>query len=91
MNNETEKYPEHEKLKLISKESQVIGKFLEDMQIDGGWNLMRYDEQSDDYEYMRGSINQLLAKYFGIDEKKLEEEKRDILEECRKLSTVKQA
>lgn len=78
------KYPEHEKLEKVKAESQRIGEFLEatpytlcewhDGALNGG-------EGDSGFMPVRGSINDLLAKHFGIDLEVLEAEKRQMLDE----------
>jgi len=65
-------YPEHEKLKKVSDKSQMLGEFLEWM-LEQGFIL-----EGDD------TIENTLAKYLGIDMKKIEAEKRMILAELQK-------
>ena len=81
-------YPEHEKLKAVQEESQAIGEFLEF----GGYTLCEHYEVNPetgspyiDPHWMpaRKSIQDILAEYFDIDQKKLEEEKRAMLEAIR--------
>lgn len=66
-------YPEHEKLRKVSGESQNIGAFLD-------WLTSESEWQSESAELPR--ITEILAAYFEIDEGKLEEEKRAMIEEC---------
>ena len=66
------KFPEHEKLKAVSAESQKTGAFLD-------WLQSHYAEAT--WELPR--INQLLAEYYEIDENQLELEKRAMLNEMR--------
>ncbi len=61
--------PEHDKLKLVQKESQAIGAFLD-------WALhdvmlLEFTGPND--------IERILGKYFGVDLKKLEAEKQYLL------------
>jgi len=76
------KYPEHEKLQEIADQSQTIGEFLEC----NGYVLCQYEEEIDEFVPHRNSIEQILAEYFGIDLKKIDQEKRQMLEEMRKGS-----
>ena len=70
------KYPEHEKLGAVKNESQIIGEFLE-------WLLAeKLIICEEDKLIFSGK---LLAKYFDIDLEKLEEERRRMLEEMRKV------
>lgn len=68
-------YPEHEKLKKVSDECQTIGMFLE-------WLREKYTICDPDYPSHKG-IEDFLAEYFNIDQKILEQEKRQMLEELR--------
>lgn len=67
-------YPEHNKLRAIAHFSQKIGEFLdwlEEQRIE----LVHADDKFVD------SKEKLLARFFEIDLKKLEDEKRKMLEE----------
>lgn len=92
-------YPEHEKLELIMHESQAIGEFLEWLTSEKGYVLAERhkhtaDCRGDDKILGCGAtqnelltvvepVRKLLAEYFGIDENRLEEEKRKLLESLR--------
>lgn len=83
-------YPEHDKLKAISEYSQQIGAFLEWMKSDG-IRLSRphvhtrdCDNNWCDYDMAQlvhdnESIQDRLARYFEIDQNKLDHEKREML------------
>jgi hypothetical protein len=74
-------YPEHEKLAAIQDKSQAIGEFLEWLNSDGvrlsrwderpGWDMLQPDTEG---------TTAILARYFGIDIKRLDDEKRKMLE-----------
>lgn len=74
-----EPYPEHVKLKRIQKQSQTCGEFLEWLQ---------------EQDYVELSIHKrlasILAEFFEIDENKLEQEKRAMLEACRQANEQKE-
>ncbi len=70
MNN---KYPEHEKLSEVKEQSQFLGEFLD------------YCRENN-INPLKGSIQQMLAAFFQIDLRKLEDEKDEMLEEIRKLN-----
>lgn len=88
--------PEHNKLKAISDKSQAIGDFIEwtraslcvphhhedHCRSDDTGRLMCGMSEGE-YEELRTPIRKLLADYFGIDEQRLEDEKRAMLEELR--------
>jgi hypothetical protein len=77
-------YPEHDKLAKVKDRSQAIGEFLDT----GGYELGEWTGGNrycdDEFTPVRKPINTILARYFGIDEDKLEEEKLQMLEELRK-------
>jgi len=74
-------YPEHEKVRAIRNESETIGAFLEWLR--GSYSICEFSEDTRQYEPVRLSINNWLAKYFEIDELKLDDEKRQMLEVLR--------
>ena len=63
--------PECDRLHAVVDKSQVIGKFLE-------WFCLEHQV------VLPKSINNLLAEFFDIDEEKVEQEKRTILEQLRR-------
>lgn len=87
MTYDPERYPEHEKLHKIKDQSQTIGQFLE-WTGEKGWHLAEYVEEYEELDWdmlmpIRRSITDLLAEYFGIDQNRLEAEKRQMLDEIR--------
>lgn len=98
MTKQTHKYPEHEKLNKVHKLSNNIGSFLDWLIHQKGVKLYLSVNKLPtnthvDESYVRiGAVpmlykpNELLAEYFNIDLKKLEEEKQAMLIEIRKLS-----
>ena len=82
------KYPEHEKLKAVKHQSQAIGNFIEWMG-SKGFHFAKYETIEDDHIiWNRRSIATLLADYFEIDLKKLENEKQSMIEDMRKLNAT---
>ena len=95
-------YPEHEKLRAISGESQVIGDFLEWFRSTKKVRFLQAHEHSEDCQgpqqcgfgdehpfdlgIVPGSIADWLAEYFEIDQTKIDNEKRAMLEDLRKRS-----
>lgn len=78
-------FPEHDKLALISSESQSIGQFLDWLTNEKGCVICESTNNSDyPYSPTWKPIQSLLAEYFGIDQNKIEEEKLEMLELCRK-------
>lgn len=68
---------EIEKMLKVKEKSQVIGEFIEWLQ--ENFVLAKYYKDKLYSEFI--SIEDLLAQYFNIDLKKVEEEKRKILED----------
>ena len=86
MNQNKHKYPECEKLASAHEESQVLGEFLEWLK--RKYYICNFVEESDEVEEAcfyptHHSIEKLLAEYFNIDLDKVEEERRQILDEIR--------
>jgi hypothetical protein len=79
-------YPEHEKLRALDGRNQAVGCFIEWLQVKG-YVIARYknihgfmDEQ---LVPDTSGIQDLIAEYFGIDQDKLEQEKRKMLDDLR--------
>ncbi len=79
-------YPEHEKLSGVSKLSQQLGAFIEWMGYEKGWSICEYREDMNEYHRVPLNVNEVLAGFYKIDLVKLEEEKVDMINECRKLN-----
>lgn len=78
-------YPEHEKLTKVKDKSQAIGDFLEWLAAQG-IRLAQYDpyDGEDNELYpVRTDWNELLAKHFEIDLKKLNDEKEQMIKVIR--------
>lgn len=80
-------YPEHDKLRAVKEQSQVIGEFLDWLE-DGGYKPIGRIELAvfDGHELcsVYHPKGKLLAAYFEIDEEKLEREKLVMLDTLRK-------
>lgn len=72
------RYPEHEKLKAIQAESEACGAFLDWMSAQG-YHICKLRDKDERFIPVSYRTEELLAKHFDIDEKKLEQEKRKIL------------
>jgi hypothetical protein len=78
------KYPEHEKLQKVQAKSQAIGEFLDNLPLD--LQLAVWVEGEDGEDVLMGAgipVTKVLAAYFGVDEAKLEAEKRAMLADIR--------
>ena len=71
-------YPECDKLSKVSKESHIIGAFLDWCNSEGVHLATYYEDRG--LVVDRRSIEQVLADYYDIDLDKVEEERRHILE-----------
>lgn len=69
-------YPEHEKMKVVQDDSQVIGDFIEWL-YSRDFSICELDGNS--FYRTHYSIERLLASYFNIDLKKIEQEKLTML------------
>lgn len=83
--NEKPLYPEHEKLEKVRTLSQVCGEFLEWLEMQG-LHLGKWDAGGEYLVVKQTRRSRLLAEFFDIDEKKLEQEKQAMLDEQRKLN-----
>jgi hypothetical protein len=79
-------YPECEKMNAVQGDSQKIGAFLDWLQNDLGIVLAEYDNEDDELYRANYTIEKLLARYFDIDLDKVEQERRQMLEELRQAN-----
>lgn len=76
----TTTYPEHDKLAEVSDNSQAIGEFLDEgSYVLAEWKTFDDDDSGPQLVPVSEPIERILAKHFGIDLNKLENEKREIL------------
>ena len=81
-------YPEHQKLRAVKDKSQCVGEFIEWLG-EQGIMLCCNDGQVGMYPInwpITESRNKLLARFFGIDLNRLEDEKLAMLDEQRALN-----
>ena len=78
------KYPELEKRKAVAPISQEIGKFLDWLYDRKEYRIAEYD--GDELWSIGRDFSSLLHEYFGIDQNKIEEELRQLLDEQRELN-----
>jgi hypothetical protein len=75
--------PELDKLSKVKEESQLIGSFLDWLQTEGGYTICKYYEKDGGLQEAflpaRKSIEEMLAQYFKIDLRKVEWERRKLL------------
>jgi hypothetical protein len=77
MTTSDERYPQHAKLKKVSDKTQFVHDFLTFCEGKG------ISLQTEDGVYKRHA--DLLYEFTGIDQWKLEDEKRSLIEDCRKM------
>lgn len=88
------KHPECEKMLAVREDSQKIGEFLEWLESKKitffEWKEREYNEEMDEYIPEESGycpyhydMESLLAEFFGIDLDKVEQERRQILDEIR--------
>ena len=78
------KTPELDKLANCREESQAIGRFLDWLSEQNIFLARSADDEGENFVAISKSVNALLAEYFGIDEKKCEQERQLLLAELRK-------
>jgi hypothetical protein len=85
-----EKYPEHAKLHAVRADCETIGQFIEWLRDNGITLCETYNRPHSrrDGEYLPTpkTIPTLLAERFGIDQNRIEAEKRQIIQELRELN-----
>lgn len=90
-----QKYPEHEKMRMVREQSATIGAFLDHMREEHGASLYTWDHGNPQSAEMRrflgGDINKVLAAYFDIDLDKINTEKDTMVAELqRKAAQVQE-
>lgn len=81
-----ENYPMCQKLSMVRNDKAIIDCFLEWLEENEITLCKEGDYLGEDFTPIRKTADKILMDYFGIDEKKLEEERRKILKEQRKLN-----
>lgn len=79
--------PEHDKLRKVATESQSCGAFLDWLTGERGLilcEMCEMESENDRFYPAQVRIQSLLAEYFEIDERKLEDEKLAMLEAIRR-------
>lgn len=67
------------KMLAVSQDSQKLGEFFEWLKEDAGFTVCEYDAHHERYYPASIRTEELLADYFDIDLKKVEEERRGLL------------
>lgn len=79
------RYPEHEKLSAVAKESQAIGEFLDFGLQRQGIFLAERDEHGRAWPTHK-TIEAILATHFEIDRDRLDAEKREMFDQIREAN-----
>ena len=82
------KYPEHEKQRAVKTRSQAIGDFLDWLTSEKEICLHKWSEYYKKYYPSCIKTEDLLAEFFDIDLKVVENEKLTMLEEIRKTNGI---
>lgn len=81
-----DKYPEHVKMQAVIDDAQIIGEFMDWLESEG-YYIARYEEvegySNPQLVVSMKRPDEFLSSYFGIDQQKVESEKRQILDELR--------
>ncbi|WP_186214816.1 hypothetical protein [Burkholderia gladioli] len=77
--------PEHQKLKDLNGANQIVGDFIEWLS-DNGCVIAQYEGNR--LWPITKSRDALIAEHFGIDQKRLDAEKEQMLDEFRAAQTV---
>lgn len=72
-------YPEHEKLKALNGHNQAVGEFL-DWLSENGYVIAKWDGRGDRLVPTNEGFTTLMARHFEIDERRLEDEKQQMLD-----------
>lgn len=84
---EKPKYPEHEKLKARESDSRLLSAFYDFMVHEQCWLIAEYEDDGGDRLYpIRLRPDEIIGLFLGIDPKKLEAEKRTMLDEIRQAN-----
>lgn len=67
-------------MKSFTEESQIIGAFLDWLFYEKHRTIAHIPEGMEEWHPMGGSIENILAEYYNIDLRKVENERRSILE-----------
>ena len=76
-------YPEHDKMAAVQETSQTAGEFLDWLMNESKYAVVEADGH--DWYLTSSTIQTILAEWLGIDRKKLEAEKAQMLEAMREM------
>jgi hypothetical protein len=79
-------YPEHEKLQALNGANQTVGDFLEWLG-EHALIIAEYGNGSQLFPCAKGR-NQLIAEHFEIDQRRLDQEKKQMLDQLRAKSAA---
>lgn len=73
-------YPEHEKLRALNGANRTVGDFIEWLSMQG-YVIARFEERGDALVPAMVDRDELIARFFSIDRKKLQDEEKQMLSE----------
>lgn len=79
-------YPEHDRMRAVQSDSQIVGGFLEWLLEDTPYFIAEYDDRNR-MQPINIGFERLLAQYLNIDLDKIETEKQQMLDEIRKANS----
>ena len=82
------KYPEHEKLKARQRDVGLLGEFYDFLIHDQCWTIAEYPDEWDHLRPINLRPDEIIGLFLGIDPKKLEAEKRAMLDEIRERAAM---
>lgn len=75
-------FPEHEKLRARQYDASLLSGFL-DFLCEQDWEIAEFDDVSDRLFTIRQRPEEIIGLFLGVDPKKLEQEKREMLKQIR--------
>lgn len=81
---DTNPFPEHEKLRARQYDASLLSGFI-DFLAEQGWELAQMDKHGDLWPIHKRP-EEIIGMFLGIDPKKLEQEKQQMLNEIRKAN-----
>lgn len=75
-------FPEHEKLRARQYDASLLSGFI-DFVSEQGWEIAEWDDKSERLFNIRQRPEEIIGLFLGVDPKKLEQEKREMLKQIR--------
>lgn len=75
-------FPEHEKLRARQYDASLLSSFI-DFVSEQGWEIAEWNDKSERLFNIRQRPEEIIGLFLGVDPKKLEQEKREMLKQIR--------